>query len=157
VFNTCPHQHLQSMTGEPLHISFREGVKPHTAYTPIPVPYYWKEEVKQGIDRDVELGIIEPVTQGTQTTWCSRMVITPKKDGSPRRTVELQKLNQATLRETHHTATPFHHVSRVPSKPKKTTLDAWNGYHSLPLSVEATRIHVVSTTLLRTFLEKPVA
>jgi len=77
VFNTCPHQHLQSMTGEPLHISFREGVKPHTAYTPIPVPYYWKEEVKQGIDRDVELGIIEPVTQGTQTTWCSRMVITP--------------------------------------------------------------------------------
>jgi len=71
------------------------------------------------------------------TVWCSRMVIAPKKDGSPRRTVDLQQVNKATLRETHHTPTPFHHANTVPAGTKKTTLDAWNGYHSFPLTQEA--------------------
>ena len=65
------------------------------------------------------------------------MVVAPKKDGSPRRTVDLQKLNKATLRETHHTPSPFNQVSTVPPHTTKTVLDAWNSYHSLPLSTEA--------------------
>ena len=136
-FNTCPHQKLQVMTGEPLQISFASEYTPYAAHKPIPVPHHWKEEVKRKLDADVALGIIEPVSQGIPTRWCARMVVVPKKDGSPRRTVDLQSLNKVTLRETHHTPSPFNIVSVIPPKKKKTVLDAWNGYHSVPLSPSA--------------------
>ena len=136
-FNTCPHQRLQVMTGRPLDITFARGAKPLAVHTPISVPHHWEKKVKEDLDRDVRLGIIEPVPAGTPTIWCSRMVVAPEKDGSPRRTVDLQKLNAATMRETHHTPSPFNQASIVPARTKKTVLDAWNGYHSLPLSTAA--------------------
>lgn len=112
-------------------------VYPSAVHTLIPVPHHWKKRVKEDLDRDVKLGIIEPVPAGTPTICCSRMVVAPKKAGSPRRTVDLQKLNAATMRETHHTPSPFNQVSIVPARTKKTVLDAWNWYHSLPLSPTA--------------------
>ena len=136
-FNTCEHQLLQEMTGAPLDIQFKADTSPTAVHTPIPVPHHWKRQVKAGLDQDVRLGIIEPVPQGNPTRWCSRMVVAAKKDGSPRRTVDLQRVNEATLRETHHTPSPFNLVASVPPGTKKTTLDAWNGYHSLPLAETA--------------------
>lgn len=62
------------------------------------------------------------------------MIVTPKKNGEPRRTVDLQQLNKATLREVHHTPSPFNMVASTPTGKRKTVLDAWNGYHSLPLN-----------------------
>ena len=125
------------MTGRPLDITFTRGAKPSAVHTPIPVPHHWKKRVKQDLDWDVALDIIQPVPTGTTTVWCSRMVVAPKKDGSPRRTVDLQRLNAATRRETHHTPSPFNQVSVAPTQTKKTVLDTWNGYHSLPLSPAA--------------------
>ena len=136
-FNICPHQPLQIMEGKPLKITFVPDATPTAVHTPIPVPHHWKKKVKEDLDRDVALGIIEAVPVGTPTAWCSRMVVAPKKDGTPRRTVDLQKLNDATMRETHHTASPFNQVSMIPAHTRKTVLDAWNGYHSLPLSPAA--------------------
>ena len=78
-FNTCSHQKLQSMTGEPLDITYKPEAVPTAVYTPIPVAHHWKERVKADLDRDVQLGIIEPVPQNTPTIWCSRMVITTAK------------------------------------------------------------------------------
>ena len=71
-------------------------------------------KVKADLDGDVRLGIIEAVPPGTPTLWCSRMVVVPKKDGSPRHTVDLQNLNGATYRASHHTASPFNQASLVP-------------------------------------------
>ena len=136
-FNTCTHQTLPKMSGEPLSISFHDNHKPFAVHKPIPIPHHWKEQVKSQLDADVSLGIIEPVPAGTHTVWCSRMITVAKKDGSPRRTVDLQNLNSATRRETHHTPSPFNVVSTIPSGTKKTVLDAWNGYHSVPLSPDA--------------------
>ena len=62
-----------------------------------------------------------------------RMVIAPKKDGSPRRTVDLQALNRASVRQTHHTASPYHTAASIPSGVMETCLYAWNGYHSVQL------------------------
>ena len=132
-FNQCPHQPLPKMTGKPVKLHFKEGTTPYAVHTPIPVPHHWKKKVKEDLDRDIRLGIIEKVPQGTTTTWCARMVVTPKKNGNPRRTVDLQKLNNATFRETHHTPSPFDLVSTIPTNTWKTVLDAWNGYHSLAL------------------------
>ena len=99
-----------------------------TAYhSPIPVPLHWQDDVKAGLDRDVRLGVIEPVPVGEPVSWCHRMVICAKKNGKPRRTIDFQPLNIHATRETHHTQSPFHQARSVPHDKKKTVFDAWNG------------------------------
>ena len=121
-FNTCEHQNLPKMKVKPLDIHFRPEAKPKAFHCPIPVPHHWKKQVKADLDRDVRLGIIEPVPPGTPTVWCSKMVVVTKKDGSPRRTVDLQHLNDATYRETHHAPSPFNQASVVPPNTQKQSL-----------------------------------
>ena len=116
---------------------FKENYEPYAVHTPLPIPHHWEGAVKSDIDRDVRLGIIEKVPEGTPVEWCARMVVQPKSDGKLRRTVDLQELKKATLRETHYTPTPFSIVSTTPPNTYKSVLDAWNGYHSLPLSKES--------------------
>ena len=70
---------------------------------------------------------------GEPVSWCHRMVVCPKKDGKPRRTVDFQPLNKFATRETHHTQSPFVQARSVPHHKKKTVMDAWNGYHSVSL------------------------
>ena len=82
-FNTCEHQPLPMMKGPPLHIIIDESKAPHAVHTPIPVPAHWTKAVKEGLDRDERLGVIEPVPWGTATTWCSRMITVAKSDGTP--------------------------------------------------------------------------
>lgn len=136
--NLCTHQPLQWMTGVPMKaVKKKPGSNHPNAYTPIPVPFYWKKPVKADLDQDVRLGIVEPVPQGEVNEWCSRMVITPKANGKPRRTVDFQELNKATLREIHHTPSPINLVASIPGGKLKTVLDAWNGYHSLMLDPES--------------------
>ena len=77
----------------------------------------------KGIEEDVKRGILEKVPPGVPDTWCTRMVITAKKDGSPK----------AGVRETHHTRSPFNVVRSVPSGKLKMTLDCTYGYHGVPL------------------------
>ena len=132
-FNCCECQPLPRMHGPPLKIHMQEGVKPIASHTPIPVPLHWHKKVKAGLDRDEAIGVIERVPAGTPTTWCHRMVVVPKKDNTPRRTVNFQPLNQYSSRQTHHTQSPFHQATSIPAGVKKTVLDAWNGYHSVYL------------------------
>ena len=80
------------------------------------------------------LGVLEQVPLGTPDTWCHRMVICTKKNGSLRRTIDFQQLNQHATRETHHTQSPFHQARAIPAHTKKTIFDAWNGYHSVALA-----------------------
>ena len=121
------------MQGDPLQIKVEEGVRPVASHSPIPVPVHWAAEVKRQLDRDEALGVIERVPIGTDTTWCHRMVCVPKKDGSPRRTVNFQPLNQHTARQTHFTESPFRQATSVPEGQYKTVVDAWNDYHSVAL------------------------
>ena len=132
-FNTCEHQPLTKMDGPPLRLMIDKDADPVACHKAIPVPLHWQAEVKEALDRDVQLGVIEPVPVGDPVTWCHRMVVVSKKNGKPRRCVDLQPLNRHAARETHHTASPFHQARSVPGNTYKTVLDAWNGYHSVPL------------------------
>ena len=132
-FNVCEHQPLPFMHGRPMHLMVDPNATPVAHHSPIPVPIHWQDDVKAGLDRDVELGVIEPVPVGEPVTWCHRMVICAKKNGKPRRTVDLQALNLHATRETHHTQSPFHQARSVPAGKKKTVFDCWNGYHSVCL------------------------
>ena len=133
-FNICSHQPLPMMKGsEPLRLHVDESAKPVAIKTPSQVPLHWKAAVKEGLERDVRLGVIEKVPENTPTTWCSRMLITAKSDGSPRRVVDFQEVNKACPRQTHHTETPWALVSSVPPNMRKSVLDAWHGYHSVEI------------------------
>ena len=132
-FNTCHHQPLLPMEGPPLRLMIHPDAKPVACHTPIDVPIHWRDDVKAGLDQDCKMGVIEAVPVGTPVTWCHRMVVCAKKNGKPRRTVDLQALNAYATRETHHTQRPFHQARSVPQGTKKTVCDAWNGYHAVPL------------------------
>ena len=132
-FNTCPHQALHCMTGPPIEIHVDPHAKPVACHTPAPIPLHWQEKVREDLLRDEALGILEKVPHGNPTTWCHRMVITRKHDGTPRRTVDLSPLNKFCKRETFASEAPFHLARRVPRNTWKTVTDAWNGYHSVPL------------------------
>ena len=132
-FNTCPHQRLPLMEAPPMRLMVDHSAQPVAHHKAIPVPLHWCDDVKAGLDSDVQHGVLEPVPIGEPVTWCHRMVVCAKKDGSPRRTVDLQALNLHATRETHHTQSPFHQARSVPPNKKKTVFDAWNGYHSVPL------------------------
>ena len=110
--------------------------KPIAHHTPVPVPLHWRDAVKDGLDQDVHLGVIEKVSIDDPVTWCHRMVVYAKKIGKHRRTVDFQALNVHATRETHHTPSPFLQARSIQAGKKKTVFDAWNGYHSVPIHQE---------------------
>ena len=104
-----------------LHID--QNADPVAVHKPVPVPIHWMKDLNDQLDMDVRLGVIEKVPIGEPVTWCHRLVLTPKKDGSPRRTVDLQALNRKSVRQTHFTDSPFNLAISVPKKTVRTVLD----------------------------------
>ncbi|XP_066936345.1 uncharacterized protein [Clytia hemisphaerica] len=135
-FNKCTHQTLPGMTGPAMSLHVNPDATPHSIHTPLPVPIHWQDTVKKQLDDDVNLGVLEKVPFGEPSLWCHRMVLTRKPEGSPRRTVDLSPLNPHCLRETHHVKSPFHQAKSVPPNTWKTVIDAWNGFHSVPITPE---------------------
>ena len=81
-FNQCTHQEMRKLTGAPMEVRIKKGSVPYAVNSPIPVAHHWKAQVKADLERDVRMGIIEPVPQRMLTTWCARMVVAAKPDGS---------------------------------------------------------------------------
>ena len=93
-----------SMSATPAHIYLKSNAVPYAKHTPISVPFHWKQEVKELLDKHVKKsGILQEVPFSTPVQWCSTMIVTAKKDGRPRITVDLQHLSSQCLRETHQT------------------------------------------------------
>ena len=78
-FNICEHQTLPLMVSRPMRLMIDPHANPTTHHSPIPVPLHWQDDIKAGLDRDVRLGVLEPVPIGEPVTWCHRMVICAKK------------------------------------------------------------------------------
>ena len=133
-FNTCEHQPLPMMeTAPPLRLFVDPQATPVAVSTPSTIPLHWVDQVKAGLDRDELLGVIEKVPVNEPVSWCSRMVITPKHDGTPRRVVDFGQINKNAPRQTHHTKSPYIIAASIPSGKVKTVLDNWHGYHSVPI------------------------
>ena len=113
----------------PLKLFIDLNAEPVAIHKPRAVPIHFQAKVKAGLDRDCALGVLEKVKIGEPTTWCSPMVVTPKKNGEPRRVVDLQALNRVAVRQTHATMSPYHQAVSVPRGTFKTVLDAFEGYH----------------------------
>ena len=136
-FNICEHQALPLLKNSPpLQLHVDPTVKPVSVHRPAVVPLHWKDAVYDGLMRDVRLGVIERVALNTPVKWQSRMHITAKHDGSPRRTVDYQAVNAVSPRQTHHTHSPWHIASTIPAGQRKSCFDAFHGYHSLKLATD---------------------
>ena len=144
-FNKCPHQKLPTMEGPPIQIHVDPNAAPVTLRKPAPVPLHWQEQVEKDLQRDVALDVLERVPLGEPTTWCFRMVVTRKDDGSPRRTVDLSPMNKHCEREIHTSKSPFNLARSVPDNSVKTVYDAWNGYHSVPIREEDRHLTTFTT------------
>ena len=119
----------------PLELFIDREAKP-ACHKPSKVPIHFKKIVEDELRRDVKLGVLEEVPPNTPTTWCSRMCIQTKKNGKPRRVIDLQPVSKHAVRQTYTGESPFEIVSEVPPHTYRTTLDAWNGYHSVPIREE---------------------
>ena len=90
--------------------------------------------MKEGLNRDVKMGIIEELPPNTPAIWCHKMVVTSKPGSTkPRRTVDMSALKTASYRLTHPGAPPFLEAQSVPANSYKTVTDAWQGFHMIPL------------------------
>jgi hypothetical protein len=116
-----------------MEIHIDENATPKACHTAAALPLHWRDRVHADLLRDEAPGVIEKVPYGEPVTWCHRMVVTRKHDGSPRRTVDLSPLNKHCRRETLATSSPFQVAMRVPHDTWKTVSDPWNGFHGAPL------------------------
>ena len=116
-FNTCPHRPLHCIAGHPIEIHVDPLAKRMAFHTPSSIPLHWQQKVHDHLIRDEAMRILEKVPHGEPTEWCHCMANIRKRDGSPRRTVDLSplnKLNKFCKRETHAFKAPFHLAQRMP-------------------------------------------
>ena len=57
------------MDVRPLRLMVDKDATPYACHKAIPVPIHWKVKVNEGIDRDIRLGVLEPVPVGAPVTW----------------------------------------------------------------------------------------
>ena len=133
-----------AMNSKPAHIHLKPYAKPYVRHTPIHIPIHWKQVIRDSLNCDVDRDIITPVPAGTPAEWCSPMVVTTKKDETPR-TVDPQHLNAQCLRETHHTQSPFQAASQIPPNTFKTVLDAVDGHYTMLLDKESQPLTIFIT------------
>ena len=87
--------------------------------------------------------ILENVSgKNNHDLWLSPMIVVPKKDNTPRRVIDFSLLNKFCKRSAEATLDTNRMATAVPV-PKEgeeiyfSCLDAWNGYHSIPLEESA--------------------
>ena len=114
-FNACKRQSWPITEGPPMKIFTKPDAVPVCIRKPAAVPLHLRKAVQADINADVAKGVLEKVPYGTPDTWCTRMVITLKKSGKPRRTIDLSALSKACIRETHHTRSPTKVARTVPA------------------------------------------
>ena len=122
------------MSGSPpLRLNVEKEIPPVACHKPATVPLHWQQAVREGLERDIHLGVIERVPLNTPVGWQSWMVCTPKHNGTLRRTVDYNVVNTHCPRQTHHTPSPWQLASSIPGGTYKSVQDNWNGYHSVAL------------------------
>ena len=57
------------------------GATPSAVHTPAQIPIHWRDTIKEQLDADVALRVIEKVPPNTPTTWCHRAFWVRKPDG----------------------------------------------------------------------------
>ena len=89
------------------------------------------------------MGILEDRSgMNNHDLWLAPMIVVPKKDNSPRRVIDFSLLNKYCKRSATVTLDTNRMATAVPvpnagEKIFFSCMDAWNGYHSIPLDESA--------------------
>ena len=115
--------------------------KDSTAYAvtaPHRVPYPLLDKVKAELQRMVESGVIEEVTE--PTAWVSPMVPVPKKNGSVRICVDLTRLNRSVQRQQFQLPTADQLFASLHGAKSVSTLDTASEFYQIPLSKDCSSL-----------------
>ncbi|XP_069978514.1 uncharacterized protein [Penaeus vannamei] len=124
------------MSGPPMRIHLQPGVTPFAIHTPRPIPFTYRDQVKEELDSLVQQGIISPVGD-KPSEWYHPMVLVPKPGNGVRITVDLTHLNSQVSRPTHPSPTPADAIRTItPSAKFFTKADALHGYWQMDLAEE---------------------
>ena len=126
------------MQGEEYHISLATNTKPFCVNTPRTIPFAYWDKLKAELDLLESQNVITPVTKAT--TWCTPIVVTPKKNSDKiRMCVDLSHLNQFVIHERYLSPTPAQAVADFAASEAKifTVLNALKGYCLCPLGHES--------------------
>merc|ERR1712030_162802 len=63
-FNKCTHHPLPFIQAEPMKLHVDPNAKPIAHHSPLIVPLHFRDKVKEGLDADERLGVIERVPEG---------------------------------------------------------------------------------------------
>ncbi|XP_076035384.1 uncharacterized protein LOC143021659 [Oratosquilla oratoria] len=123
------------MVGPLMRIHLKADAVPFVIHTPRPIPFTFRDQVKEELDSMVQQSIITPVGD-EPSEWCHPMVLLAKNKGV-RITVDLTKLNSQVTPPTRPSPTQFAAVHSVtPSARFLTTADALHGYWQIDLAEE---------------------
>ena len=67
----------------PLRIHVKPDAEPVAIHKPSTIPAHWLSQVRQEIEQDIALNVLERVPSNMPTTWCSHMHVVSKKTGQP--------------------------------------------------------------------------
>ena len=103
---------LKPMSGAPIDIQLRDGSTPVCVNHARPVPYAFRDQIKQQLDDMVNDQTIEHVSDPSE--WCHPIVVVDKKGTSEKRpTVDFKKLNNQLQRPAHPMQSPRDTVSSI--------------------------------------------
>ena len=135
-FNQCKRQPWPEIRGKPMKIHTKPDTKPYCCKKPTMIPIHFRDQIRADIEADVKKGVLERVPDGRPDTWCSRMVVQPKKNGKARRTVDLSYLTKHGIDESHPSRSAPMVAKSVPANKYKSTLDCVDGYHGIVIAEE---------------------
>ena len=144
--NVCQTQILPMMQVPEMTVELKnehKAMKAKRTTRVMATPLALKDQTKKDLDNAVRMGILENVSsKNNHDLWLAPMIVVPKKDNTPRRVIDFSLLNRFCKRSAEASLDTNRMATAVPvPEPGKeiffSCLDAWNGYHSIPLAEEA--------------------
>ena len=87
-FNVCTHQIMNKISGPPLKITVDPKVPQVARHVLSQIPWHFREQLKKGLDADCRMEVLEEAAPNTPVDYMAPLLITPKKNRTPRRTVD---------------------------------------------------------------------
>ncbi|KAI4293155.1 hypothetical protein PAPHI01_2429 [Pancytospora philotis] len=96
------------------------------------IPVAYEQALDNEIKKNLELGIIAP----SSSSWSSRIVPVPKKDGSLRMCIDYRPLNKVTIKDQYPIPRIDEILDALSGAAVFSTLDATSGYYQVELAQE---------------------